>query len=100
MPVQELPKGYDGVDKLPRTYTNLQNCVHDGKRSIVPRLGITQLNTTGKVARGQFKWNDDLYQVVSTDLIRITDVETGTFETIATIEGSANIQTDIGCSSR
>lgn len=90
-----LPLGFAGSEKLPKTRTNLVNCWNAGDR-IFSRPGITLLNTTGLVARGQFVWNDALYQVVSTSLIKITNVETGAYSTIGTIAGSADIDTAIG----
>ncbi len=92
----ELPNGIVSVEELPKTRRELTNCFNDGKGSIVQRPGITQLNTTSSVARGQFKWNDSLYQVVSQSLIKITNVTTGAFSTIGTIAGSDDIRTAIG----
>ena len=90
-----LPQGLKGSVKLPKTQTNLINCWNvDG--DIINRPGITQLNTTGLVARGQFVWNDNLYQVVATSLIKITDLDAGTYSTIGTIAGSADIDVAIG----
>ena len=88
MPRVAFPAGFLGVENLPRTRRSLQNCFNnlDGKIIAVP--GITQLNTTGKVARGQFVWNGSLYQVVSQSLIKITNTLTGAFSTIGTISGA------------
>ena len=96
MPRIELPNGFEGSEQLPRTNRTLENCWNTGTNRVLSRPGITQLNTTSKVARGSFEWNDSLYQVVSTSLIKITNVVTGAFSTIGTITGSANIQTAIG----
>lgn len=96
MPKINFPNGFEGSENLPRTNRTLQNCWNTGNNRILSRPGITQLNTTSKVARGSFKWNDNLYNVVSTSLIKITNITTGTFSTIGTIAGSANIQTAIG----
>lgn len=91
-----FPKGYEGAENLPHTNQILQNCFNDGQGRILPRPHIAQLNTTGSVARGQLEWNGALYQVVSKNLIKITDTDTGAFSIIGTIEGSNPIQTDIG----
>lgn len=90
-----LPLGFDGSVKLPKTHTTLVNCWNsDGK--IIVRPGMNELNTTGLVARGQFVWNDNLYQVVSTSLIKITDVTTGAYSTIGTIAGTEDIDSAVG----
>lgn len=94
MPRVQLPNGFEGVEDLPRTRRSLQNCFNNGRGSLIPRPGIEQLNTTGGVARGQFVWNGALYQIVSTDLIKITDVLTGAFTVIGTIAGEADIVSD------
>ena len=60
-----FPEGFTGVENVPRTRRSLQNCFNNLKGQVINRPGITQLNTTGKVARGQFVWNGSLYQVVS-----------------------------------
>lgn len=96
MPRIPAPLGYEGEEDLPRTWQTLKNCWRNDKGHIIPRPGITSLNTTGKVARGAFVWNGSMYQVVSNSLIKITNVDTGAFSTIGTIEGSAMIETDIG----
>jgi hypothetical protein len=89
-----LPLGLDGSTKIPKTRTALVNCWN--AEDIINRPGIAGLNTTGLVARGQFVWNENLYQVVSTDLIKITDTETGDFSVIGTIAGTADIDFAIG----
>ena len=96
MPKIEMPRGFEGSENLPRTKRTLRNCWNTGNNRILSRPGITQLNTTSKVARGSFEWNGGLYNVVSTSLIKITNTETGAFSTIGTILGSANIKTAIG----
>lgn len=63
---------------------------------MIIRPGITEITTTGKVARGQFVWNGALYQVVSEDLIKITNTDTGAFSVIGTISGNEIIETDVG----
>jgi len=57
---------------------------------------MTELSTTGLVARGEFVWNENLYQVVSTSLIKITDVVTGAYSVIGTIAGANDIDVAIG----
>jgi hypothetical protein len=91
-----FPDGLQGVNALPKTKRVLTNCYRNRKGELLGRRGIDQLNTTGKVARGQFEWDENLYQVVSSSLIKITDLTTGAFVTIGTIAGSATIQTAIG----
>jgi len=90
-----LPLGLDGSTKIPKTLTALVNCWND-RGHIINRPGVDQLNTTSLVARGQFSWNENLYQVVSTSLIKITDVETGAFSVIDTISGTEDIDFAIG----
>jgi len=96
MPVIEYPLGLEGVEQLPRTKRTLQNCFNNGNGIIIHRPGIKSLQDTGRTARGSFQWNGSLYQVVSTDLIKITNTETGAFITIGTILGAAVIRTAIG----
>ena len=91
-----FPPGLVGDENLPRTRRDLQNCWNTGEGRIIGRPGITELNTTGFVARGQFEWNEDLYQVVSTNLIKITDTDTGAFSVIGDILGTGPIETAIG----
>jgi len=96
MPRIELPDGYAGSENLPKTNTILQNGWKTPEKRFLPRPGITQLNTTSRVARGGFKWNGSLYQVASGDLIKITNVNTGAFSVIGTIDASDPIETAIG----
>jgi len=64
---------------------------------VINMPGILSLNTvSGGVARGDFVWNDELYMVFSTDLIKITDTSTGAFDTIGTIAGTDDIRVAIG----
>lgn len=91
-----FPPGLQGADDLPRTKKVLTNCYRNKKGQLLGFPGLSELNTTSKVARGHFEWDGSLYQVVSTSLIKITDVTTGAFSTIGTILGSASIQTAIG----
>jgi hypothetical protein len=92
----DFPKGVEGVENLPRTRRSLQNCFNNGNGSVIGRPGIQQLNTTDRVARGSFVWNGDLYHVASTELLKITDLDTGAFSVIGTIEGAAVIETAVG----
>jgi len=92
----EFPIGLDGTKELPRTQRDLLNCYNNGKGNIVGRQGISSISTPGDVARGGFEWNGSLYEVYSTNLKKVTDVDTGTFSTIGTIAGSANIKFAIG----
>lgn len=87
-----LPRGLEGIENLPRTRRNLTNCFSDGNGHIITRPGIELLNTTGRVARGTFDFNGDLYQVASQELLKITDINTGAFVSIGTIEGSDVIE--------
>ena len=97
MPRIPLPEGFEGEDRSPHTHRSLTNCFNNGDGVIVSRPGIEALNTTGKIARGCFVWNDCLYQVVTNDLIKISNTETGAYSTNGTgILGSANIVTAIG----
>lgn len=96
MPRIPFPDGFEQTENLPRTRRSLQNCFNNGDGRIIPRPGITLLNSTTGVARGQFVWNDALYQVVSEDLIKITNTDTGAFSTIGTILGAETIETDVG----
>ncbi len=96
MPVIPFPDGLEGSERLPHTRRSLTNCFNNGEGQIISRPGIEQLNTTGLVARGQFVWNGNLYQVASQRLLKITDTETGAFSDIGEITGNANIVTAVG----
>jgi len=91
-----MPRGLEGSENLPRTRRSLLNCFNNGQDQVITRPGISQLNTTGKTARGQFEWNGSLYQVVSTDLIKITNKTTGTFTVIGTIARTAVVEWAVG----
>ena len=92
----EFTTGLEGEENLPRTNRELKMCFNNGKGQVLSLPGIKSLNTTGKVARGQFEWNDSLYQVTSNDLIKITNTVTGAFSVIGTIAGSEVIEWAIG----
>ena len=62
--------------------------------SIIQRPGINAIGNTGRVARGAFEWNGSLYEVASTDLLKVnTD---GSHVVIGTIAGSTQIVSAIG----
>jgi len=60
------------------------------------RPGIEEITSTGGVARGQFVWNGALYLVVSEQLLKVIDVETGATSVIGPIAGSEFITTAVG----
>ncbi len=95
-----FPKGFTGRPDLPRTQRTLRNCFNnlksDQDAAIIPRPGIVELNTTNSIARGQFVWRDNLYQIAGLQLIKITDLETGDYSVIGTIEGEAEVLAAIG----
>ena len=72
----QLPKGLEGIDKLPETNRLLQNLfhTHDESNSILSRPGITGLSEPGGLCRGGFEWNGALYYIYSQQLIKIPDV--------------------------
>ncbi len=96
MPIIPFPEGVQGAENLPRTRKLLQNCLMNENKEIFSRPGIAELNTTGGVARGGFSWNGSLYQVSSTDLIKITNTTTGAFSAIGTIAGPEPVITAVG----
>ena len=96
MPRIAFPLGLEGTEDLPRTRRDLQNCFNTGEDRVISRPGIQAITTIDGVARGQFEWNEELYQVQSGDLLKITNTTTGATEVIGTIAGVANIETDIG----
>lgn len=88
-----LPLGLGGSTTLPQTRAVLKNCFNAGG-PVLQRPGITSLSTTGKVARGAFEWNNSLYEVATTSLLKIaTD---GSQTVIGTIAGSDRIDVAIG----
>lgn len=96
MPRLSFPIGLEGTEDLPRTRRDLQNCFNTGEDRVISRPGIELIDDIIGVARGQFVWNEALYQVKSNNLIKITNTDTGAFSVIGTIAGSANIEFDIG----
>lgn len=89
----QLPKGLEGIDKLPETNKLLQNLfhTHDENNSIISRPGITGLSEPGGLCRGGFEWNGALYYIYSQQLRKITNVTTGTSINIGTIDGSDRV---------
>lgn len=99
MPNIPLPPGLEGSENLPHTFRTLKNCFNNGTGRIIGRPGIASLSSPGGAARGGFKWNDALYQVYSTSLLKMTVVNgvvTGATTSIGTISGSAPIKSAIG----
>lgn len=89
----DFPLGLSGTEGLPYSRKGLGNCFNAGG-PIIQRPGISALNTNGRVARGAFEWNGSLYEVASTDLLKVnTD---GTFTVVDTIAGTAPVDTAIG----
>lgn len=96
MPRVEIPDGLSGSENQPRTRRALVNCFNNGQGLTISRPGIAELNTTDSIARGQFVWNENLYQVTGEVLIRIINTETGEFSVIGTIAGSDLIAPAVG----
>jgi hypothetical protein len=91
------PDGLVGSEDLPRTRKGLQNCFKNKEGRLLYRPGILGLNTVpDSQARGSFVWNDALYMVLSEQLIKITNTETGAFSVIGTILGPQTIETAAG----
>lgn len=91
-----FPTGFAGAENLPETRSSLENCFLDENGNVLSRPGIEDLQDTGLVARGQFEWDGNLYQVASTSLLRITNPADGSFEIAGTILGSSDIRTAVG----
>lgn len=96
MPQIPLPTGLTEVANIPKSRQSLTNCFNNGQGSIIGRPGIDTLRETGGVARGQFVWRNALYQVASNRLIKITNTDTGLFEDIGAISGSARVEVAVG----
>lgn len=90
----DLPQGYVGSERLPKTLRVLKNSFNTGEY-ILPRPGITSLSTKTGLARGAFVWNGSLYAVYGTSLLKI-DTAGATVSTIGTVAGTANIDFAIG----
>jgi hypothetical protein len=86
-----FPLGLEGTDQLPYTKRELVNCWNDNGE-IIQRPGQRNIATTGRVARGVFEWNGSFYEVASQELLKFTDVATGAFTSIGTIEGTEDIR--------
>jgi hypothetical protein len=96
MPRIPLPDGLIGSEELPRTRRDLQNCFNNGEGRILSRPGIEAITTITGVARGQFEWNGDLYQVQSANLLKITNTTTGANSVIGAIAGADNVEIAVG----
>lgn len=96
MPKINFPTGSVGSEDLPATRRDLQNCFNTGQNTILPRPGIELINSIDGVARGLLEWNDELYLVQSTNLVRIDDVATGSSTVIGTVLGIENVEVDVG----
>lgn len=91
-----FPRGFEGVEHLPRTKRTLQNCFNNGNNKVLSRPGISLIKRTDAVARGSFVWNGALYHVLSQQLVKVTNTATGAYTVIGTIAGPQPIQTAIG----
>ena len=91
-----LPLGCSGSENLPKTKQLLKNCFNTGENRVLPRPGIVKLKDTGAVARGSLEWNGSLYHVLSQELVKVIDTETGDYTSIGTIEGPFAIETAVG----
>ena len=96
MPRVDLPTGLEGSEDFPRSRKSLTNCFNNLEGQVLSRPGVLEITTTDGVARGQFVWNGSLYQVVSQELLKITNVLTGATTVIGTIAGSQVVTTAIG----
>lgn len=89
-----FPPGLAGSKNQPRTRRDLTNLFRNSDGVIIPRPGLTELQSTSLLARGQFQFNQNLYQIFGNNLNRITDTITGAFTTIGTIAGDALVEVD------
>jgi hypothetical protein len=99
MPQIELPLGLRGSVNLPRTQQGLRNCFSanvDGRNLILGRRGIESISTLASKARGAFVWQDSMYIVSGTSLLKVTNLATGATSTIGTISGVQDIKTSDG----
>ena len=93
----EFPAGFEGSENLPRTKRTVQNMWNNLEGRMIARPGIQLISTTaGGVARGSFEWNGSLYVVVSQELRKITNLETGASSLIGTIAGPEPIESAVG----
>lgn len=93
-----FPLGLEGGFEVPQSRKALANCWNSGG-PITQRPGITELSTTGRVARGHpFEWNGAFYGVCSQDLLKF-DVSDGSFTIIGgagAIAGTDEVVVAIG----
>lgn len=89
----DFPLGLEGTEGLPQSRRILKNCFN-AAGLIIQRPGINSLSANGRVARGAFEWNGSLYEVASTDLLKVAI--DGTYTVIGTIAGTDDIDTAIG----
>jgi hypothetical protein len=92
----DIPLGLVGTENLPKTKRLLKNCFNNGQGRAIARPGIELISDTNKVSRGSFVWNDSLYHVLSQELVKITDTETGEYSVIGTINGSYPVTCAVG----
>lgn len=94
----KLPKGTEGIDRLPETNELLQNVfhTHDERASVISRWGIGGISVPGGTCRGGFEWNKSLYYIYAQELRRINDVNTGAFTVIGAILGDDLVFSAVG----
>lgn len=93
-----MPAGLDEIEDIPSSRRSLINCYNNGEGAIISRPGIEVIVDVGAVSRGQFTFNGFLYQVIGTELIKMSNLETGAFSVIGTILGETNIRSAISFS--
>ena len=90
-----LPQGLDGTYKLPKTKKSLINCWWAIDK-IINRPGISELTSHNNVARGQFVFEDEHYAILSTELVKITDHDTGAYTVVGSVAGFEPVDVAIG----
>ncbi len=100
MPEIELPKGFVSIDEFPKAKENLINMMNVGKNKLMQRPGIIGIGTGVSECRGQIKFQDELYQVSGTKLLKIakdgTIIQNISDDFVLDIAGSAQCVMSVG----
>ena len=100
MPSVPLPTGFQSISEFPRLKENLINMMNVGANKLIQRAGIVGKGIGLGSCRGQIKFQDELYQVSGTKLIKIgedgTIIQNVSDEFSLDVEGVAECVLSVG----
>lgn len=71
MPSVPLPTGFQSIEEFPRFKESLVNMMNIGTNKVMQRAGVVGTGNAVGACRGQIKFQDELYQVSGTKLVKI-----------------------------